>query len=828
MKTMNAIRPNAPIKAVDASFCLRCRRVARIGQRPIALPADFVLLRDPTMSKRFQMAWSELVVTRVLCRSACKVAGLGALSLAVALPAIVRGDESREGSVLIAIRDASPDSAPGTATQGSGGASLEPISQFADRAPELAEPAGSQPKGWQANHWQSSGRHATQPSTTQPTTDQPVAAQPSPAPAAASDDSQFGNALAGVARAQKTVKAQPKMLDRHSIQPAVASAHEIVPFEPAKFNSVQPGTTTKEQLLAAWGEPANSENTDEGTVLLYDIEPFQSIEVLVSPQSIVTALKVALTGGLEPKQLTSQLALEDFEPVAINDEAQRPLGMAFPERGVVFMFDVTDSTSASASPLVSQVAIQVLDPRAFALRAENQLHGPYEKNIRDLKTAIAIDPSFTHARWLLSEIYLATGQADLAQAEASAALEFEPNDAALQLRHGQALFLLGDYDKAVLEIRAVLDRTDSSPVFRAQAMHEMSRLASIGDAEIAAKAISFDTRAIEIADQLANSDSVKERRAAKRILVDAHLTIAEEIARQSFAGKVDSLSQWVGRASGLAEDYITNESGSVELRLIVAQRALAAMASFKPTLDPAPWVAEAEEAAATLRKQSDDELWQQRISWELGQVYLHALRTDHLRRETTTALKYGQLAIENLAEGAAGRQAVHSAEQQVGQLYFHVGAVYAVHQQDHKKAVAWYEKASPILAGARPDSDLYSPRRDGEMLVSMGVSYWQTGDQNRALELTEAGAKLVEVAVDDGILAKSSLAVPYGNLATMYQQAGENTNATKYANLAKSVGAAPAKQQQAAPRTGRTTAAQSGRTGMIQTGGQQSRVTPVR
>jgi tetratricopeptide (TPR) repeat protein len=493
------------------------------------------------------------------------------------------------------------------------------------------------------------------------------------------------------------------------------------------------------------------------------------------------------------------------------------------------MFNQAADNSAG-EPLVALVAIQTLDARAFALRAEDRLHGPYEKNIADLKTAIAIDPEFTHSRWLLSEIYLATGQADLAEAEAAAALETEPNNAAFQLRHGQALFLLGDYDQAALKIRGVLDRQDCSPVIRAQAMQEMARLASIGDAEIAAKAISFDTRAIDIADQLANSDDVKERRAAKRVLIEAHLAIAEEISRQSFAGKIDSLSQWVGRASGLAEDYITTENGSVELRLIVAQRALAAVASFKPTLDPAPWVAEAEEAAATLRKQSDDPLWQQTISWQLGQVYLHALRTEHLRRETATALKYGQLAIENLADGASGRQATHSAEQLVGQLYFHVGAVYAVHEQDHAKAVNWYQKAAPILSGPRPNSELYSPRRDGEMLVSMGVSFWQTGDKARALELTEEGAKLVEVAVEDGILAKTSLAVPYGNLASMYQQTGETTNAAKYANLAKSVGATPVpvEARPATQRTTRATASQPNRTGMIQTGAQQGRVTPVR
>jgi hypothetical protein len=116
-----------------------------------------------------------------------------------------------------------------------------------------------------------------------------------------------------------------------------------------------------------------------------------------------------------------------------------------------------------------------------------------------------------------------------------------------------------------------------------------------------------------------------------------------------------------------------------------------------------------------------------------------------------------------------------------------MGAVHAVHQLDHVKAAQWYDKAEPLLTNPRPASQLYAPRREGEMLVSMGVSYWQLGEHNRALDLTQSGVNLVETAVAAGILAKSTLGVPYGNLATMYEKLGESSNAAKYADLAKSV-----------------------------------------
>jgi tetratricopeptide (TPR) repeat protein len=329
----------------------------------------------------------------------------------------------------------------------------------------------------------------------------------------------------------------------------------------------------------------------------------------------------------------------------------------------------------------------------------------------------------------------------------------------------------------------------------------MGTLASLGDVEIASKGIGFHTRAIELADKLSTCSVVKDRRAAKQILVEAHLAVAEEIARQAFNQKVENLQLWVGRASGIAENFIEQDGGSVELRLMIAQRTLSALASFRPTLDPAPWIAEAQEAADVLFAQSDDELWQARIKWELGVAYLNALKVEHVRRETQTALKYGDSAVEYLAAGAASRQAVHSSEQLIGQLYFQMGAVHAVHLLDHVKAAQWYDKAEPMLLGKRPASELYAPRREGEMLVSIGVSYWQIGEKQRALELTQKGVNLVEDAVEAGVLARTTLSVPYGNLATMYEKVGETSSAAKYANLAKS---ASGQQSPAPQRVGRT------------------------
>jgi len=710
---------------------------------------------------------------------------------------VQRGQQTpaaNEASVLVATREAPPSSSTsGGATGAAAGGDQEvllPIAQSSDFKPEVASNSDGE----------TSSRNFSDALV--------KVAQPAKA-AAAPQATSTGTAT----RKRAPLCDAPEATSCTGTARRAASARaNAAAYEPVKFQGIAVGKTSKHELVTAWGQPAETNTTDEGEVLVYHKLPFKAVEALVGEGDVVNSIKITLAAPLEAKQLAGQLGLDKLDPVTVTDETEAAVCCAYPERGVLFMFEEsetvtpvsTDAATAHATS-VAHVALQPIDSRAFAYRAESRLHGPYARNIADLKAAIALDPEFARAYWLLAKIYIATGQADLADAAATEACDIEPKNASFQLCRAEARELLGEYDDAVLGTRAVLDREDITQIDRAQALHQMARLASLGDQEIASKTTAFETRAIEIADKLATSKDARERRAAKQLLVEAHMGVAEDIARQPVNGKVETLSQWIGRASGLAEDYIATDHGSVELRLFIAQRALGAMASFKPTLDPTPWVAEAEEAAKTLLAQSDDEIWQQRIQWDLGIAYLNALRVEHTRRQTEAALRDGQLAIDNLAVGASGRQAVHSSEQMVGQLYFQMGAVYAVHKLDHNKAVHWYDKAAPLITAKRPASELYAPRREGEMLVSMGVSYWQLGNQTKALDLTQTGVGLVETAVDSGVLEKSTLAVPYSNLSSMYQQMGENTNAAKYAAKAKSVASTDAKSStpMQPPRIGR-------------------------
>ncbi|MBC7352992.1 MAG: hypothetical protein H5U08_11590, partial [Thermogutta sp.] len=83
------------------------------------------------------------------------------------------------------------------------------------------------------------------------------------------------------------------------------------------------------------------------------------------------------------------------------------------------------------------------------------------------------------------------------------------------------------------------------------------------------------------------------------------------------------------------------------------------------------------------------------------------------------------------------------------------------------EATPYYDKALEHLEAAAGQLDETTTGRLGETYVSMGVSYWETGQKDRAVQLTEKGVQLMEKAVAARRLPESALTVPHSNLKTM-------------------------------------------------------------
>ncbi len=658
--------------------------------------------------------------------------------------------------------EASADSSVAIAEEQSDDDRLEPIANVSDHEPELADPPAD----------------ATAP--------------PEPTLADAPADAKPGYAPATPGAEDRPATDDICVDDEDYIPHRPAQAVAPTVFEPANFNGIVPGEATRAQVLLKWGEPAAK--TPGGATLTYELKDFPSIVVTFDGE-LVKAVRVQLFEPVGAAELIDRLGLAGVRPAVVVDDAGATTSMVFPERGVTFNqrsslaaatatdgdapIDgeaAADGETALETPdddAVYEIVIGKIDAASFALRAENSASCSYSHQIADLETSLQFDPTVAAVRAKLAMLKLAAGQAVAAEKLAAAAVELEPRNDEIRLTWAKCLKYRARYDDAVRETRQVIESDHASQLVRARALEQLGLLAGLGSTDVQTRSVPLHNKAIELADKLVGGDDPAVSAAANQLLVEAHLAVAERIAAGNWKDKDQAVADWISRASGLAEEMITSGQADVSLRLQVAVSALSAGARLEPPIDPALWIAEAEETVRTLETNVIDPVARDEIDWQLGLAYYYATEIQHRRGHAAEALKYGALAESTLAPLAEARAEVPDTNYVLGRLYFQIGAVHAVHGQDHDMACEWYDRAADILLRPVPVTDFASPKQHGDALVSMGVSYWQTGQKDRAYELTKAGAELVEQGVAENLLAADALEVPRHNLSAMNRALGK-------------------------------------------------------
>ncbi len=570
-------------------------------------------------------------------------------------------------------------------------------------------------------------------------------------------------------------------------------------IEAASFKGVTPGVTTFEQLEQAWGAAREIRTVGRQKVLLFAVGPFEQVEVAVGGDkvgSIVIQLEKPFPAGAVIKQLQ----LSNVSPVFISNELGDVLGQAFPERGVMFAF-VQNHEPGRPSMQVDKIVLESIDAEAFILRAETNIDSHYERTLADLDVAAQLTPQNAKAQWLRSRVLTAMGKTKEAVASAKKAVQFAPENPQYRIALAKILAPAGQLKEAIKHAEVAVKNSRHRPHIKAAALCLLGDLLSSGDKPDFNAAIKYHMAAIKTADPLSVDRHPAIRLAAKEVLIEAHLGAASDIAWGGWSQKEKAVAKWSQRAAAFAEELIANDGGDEEYRFRVATRTLAAFVGVKGGLDPQRYAQDAVRVGDELIGRTTDAVQKRQLQWDLGMAMFNAMQVAQARKDNTMALKYGEKTAAYME--AATEQGLDNPNSNylMGRLYFRIGAIHALAKKDHKAAISWFDKSVGLLSQPVPPSSKNELGRHGETFVSMGVSYWTTGEKEKALELTKVGLVLMKEAVEAGLLKKSALAVPYQNLAAMRRSLGDDKAATEFERLADSVAATKATRHSTARKS---------------------------
>jgi tetratricopeptide (TPR) repeat protein len=554
---------------------------------------------------------------------------------------------------------------------------------------------------------------------------------------------------------------------------------EIVPVD---FNGVVLGDTTLDEAIELWGKPIERTTEKDMVRCRFKIEPFAGVDTAFvggKVQSIV----VDLGRPFAPDAVARELGIEGLTPVEVRDETGRPLGLVYPERGVSLRFD-----DGAAERRVSFIGMDKIDVRPFVLRAEQAIDQDYEAAAGDLEAALKLEADTARALWLKARLLQGAGRNREALAAVEHALRLEPRGAEYLLTRAALLAEAGLFAAALDDTQAVIEGTTGALHLQARAWSLRGDLLADGPDRDYGQALDAHTRAIRLAEPLATDKRLAVRRSAKETLIEAHLGAAEDIAWGDWKDKDKIAAKWLDKARRLADQWSQAGDVGARYRLAVRRQGAACCVGLQGAGDPSTWANELLTIREVIEAAGDDDPPRRRQEkWECGLGLYDALQAYHTRGEIAESLRCGEAAVELLTAGREGRDERPTDAYMFGRLYFRIGSIYAVRKQDHEKAVAWFERAAPLLERPLPDAVAADRGRQGETLVSMGVSYWAVGKRERAMQLTDAGCRYMQTAVADGSLTTVNLAVPYANLAAMHRQLGDDVAGKRYAEMATRV-----------------------------------------
>ncbi len=542
----------------------------------------------------------------------------------------------------------------------------------------------------------------------------------------------------------------------------------------SSFQGVTPGETTTAELIKSLGEPMSRQGQSGDEVFTYQVGPFPKVEVIVTDDTIASIF-IFLEDLAPPEEVAKELKLDTFEAVLIRNESGTVMGQIYPERGVMFSF-----APDAEQRMVGQLVLEQITAEPFLMRVRQDNH-QYEKNLTDLAYAQQIDPNSAEIHWLKAQILQATGSYGRALLAVDKAVGLEPRDSRLLTTRAKIHFELDDHEAAIADAKAVIADKLAPPEYKARAYCLLADFMTNGPEHKYNEALQFHQEALQMAVQLATTDRTEVRRYAKRVLVDAYFGVANDIARGKWQNKQDTMLKWLKGASEIAYGMLEHDEGESALRLQIIHRTLLAYAGLKINADAKKAVGQLLDELDQVVRTSADAGYQDELRWIAIETLYEAIEITRTRGDNKQVVEFAAEAEKLINQMDRRRERTPHSDYLIGKIYFYAGLAESIGQKHHQKAVQNYEKSLPYFSVDLPVRNVSEHGLHGERFVSMGVSYWQANAQDEAVNLTKRGLEIMLAAESAGRLKEASLAVPYGNLATMYEALKDSDRASRYA-----------------------------------------------
>ncbi len=377
----------------------------------------------------------------------------------------------------------------------------------------------------------------------------------------------------------------------------------------------------------------------------------------------------------------------------------------------------------------------------------------------------------------------------------------------------ETLAYAGEHTQALRKNQEIRQHYEKHPVLVA------CSIALEGDIRMVMQNPEFDTAmrcytdAIRIATRLLGAAKTSDGKSyilnrheqiiLQKMMVDAHLSVAANVAQGKWGNKEEAVKQWLEKARQKADKFVSLEyrADSYEALLInyrVTVRSLAVVTLTGRKIDPRPLAADLMAISTRLLENVPDKKTYQLVCYETSLALDDAAQVCIQRGEYAHAIKYLQRGIAMMEKVEKTRQTKEINDTfLLGNLYYRTGFIYSLHAQYaaegktknsllksevdyHRSAVYYYEKAIPYMMTAVRQRHFRDQLALGEMTAGMSVSYWEVGNHARTEDLLKAGILCLEHHVAENPKDKQRLAIPYENMAQVLRYLEKPQEAVKY------------------------------------------------